>query len=61
MGICLTVVDAPQGGMHAFFQNLRAYVVWAGIDVTDDIEGEDAALVGAATPFGPSASAGSPC
>jgi glycosyltransferase involved in cell wall biosynthesis len=45
MRICLPIADAPQGGMHAFFRNFRAYLAGIGADVTDDLESEYDALV----------------
>jgi glycosyltransferase involved in cell wall biosynthesis len=45
MRICLPVADAPQGGMHAFFRNFRAYLARVGGDVTGDVGGEYDALV----------------
>lgn len=45
MRICLPVADAPQGGMHAFFRNFRAYLARIGTDITDDLESEYDALV----------------
>ena len=45
MRICLPVADAPEGGMHAFFRNFRAYLARLGNDVTDDVGGEYDALV----------------
>ena len=45
MRLCLPIAEAPQGGMHAFFRNFRAYLGETGADVTDDLEGDYDALV----------------
>jgi glycosyltransferase involved in cell wall biosynthesis len=45
MRLCLPIADVPQGGMHAFFRNFRAYLARIGADVTDDLRDEYDALV----------------